>query len=1206
MKRNRETARAVRLLPLAIALAVATLGGQCGDRALPPVAGLPAYQQGAVIAVPGGVVNAAGANLMVSRTDLELDCQLGSQRIGAVWNSADRRWRWSFDVSFSGGRLTDASGARYDASQLSPGDAIPGSNWAVLSATELRSKGGLVHRFDPVSGVLLEVRWASSPAPRLLFVRDPSRTGAPLVEIVQERVGGLQDRLLEVERDAAGHPIVLRDLAGREARFGYDAEGRLESARDPLDLERGWPGFRYAYEAGQLVSVENSEGERVEFAYWRGRPVAARAVGAEQPTARFSWGAVSDHRFTLTHTDVLGARWLLRLDDRGRLREVVDPLGDRVASEWAGLRPLATTTADGRTTLWSWENDDVVAEVQPSGNTIRTVYARDAVDRGDPFSTPVARVEDDLGVVEVRDYDAAGRLVSLTDGAGETTRFEYLPDEMLRLVVSAGGESVLYDDYTASGHARQANLRGDARTLAFDAVGNRLSGDDPRSELGPGSGGVRSARFDGDRNPAAYELVAQQILLKATDPLWLEMEYRSDGRPLRFRRPYGGDSEWVYDALGRLVARRDRADGAWQTTRFEVDAVGRTTAIERPNGMREEWTFDGAGRTVRHALLRDGVVESEEHRRYERGRLVEIDDSVYDGPERLVYDGAGRVAVVVFPDGEEIWHQYDVRSRLVKEQLVLPGPVLLRTFEHRYDGADRETAFVEDGVPLVQRTFAGGHLTKSKYANGLKYTAEFDEGGDLLATHLLRIGSGESLADTVFERLKGYSCPARFCLRSWGWSSLVPEALIPAEEMFQVGQIDAGAPTTGKRLLISRESDTGSYAGHLFDQLSNRTAWGCQEEPEPMTVTYNAEHNRLLRIDGPAACAANAHGYAYDAAGFVVERDGQPVEWDAAGRVRAIGSDAEFAWDTSGRPLWRRDGARLVRFRFGGVVEADSEGRPTAYQSPEVRIDLASGAHGYRHFDFRGNVHLVTDDAGLVVRHILYGAYGSRFELGDADDPYDFARGLRAGRLLVLGHRVLDPDAAAFLAPDPVYQAINQYAYTLGNPVWFWDPDGRSPSPAAPRAPSAGQIAWGVAYTTAYVAGGVGGAAVGGLVGAAVGPVIAVSVVNHVYQVATGEQGIGYDQFIDIFNFFIYPQSTKVCSYGPADRSIDPDPQTPAAPPAPRREGPDLRRGGKSPDRPFIDYPISIAGMSCGLGFEAGVVVPVLIWMRKRRGRRES
>ena len=44
---------------------------------------------------------------------------------------------------------------------------------------------------------------------------------------------------------------------------------------------------------------------------------------------------------------------------------------------------------------------------------------------------------------------------------------------------------------------------------------------------------------------------------------------------------------------------------------------------------------------------------------------------------------------------------------------------------------------------------------------------------------------------------------------------------------------------------------------------------------------------------------------------------------------------------------------------------------------------------------------------------------------------------------MLLGARLYDPDAARFLAPDPVFQLVNQYAYADGNPIWYWDPDGR-------------------------------------------------------------------------------------------------------------------------------------------------------------------
>jgi RHS repeat-associated protein len=56
--------------------------------------------------------------------------------------------------------------------------------------------------------------------------------------------------------------------------------------------------------------------------------------------------------------------------------------------------------------------------------------------------------------------------------------------------------------------------------------------------------------------------------------------------------------------------------------------------------------------------------------------------------------------------------------------------------------------------------------------------------------------------------------------------------------------------------------------------------------------------------------------------------------------------------------------------------------------------------------------------------------------------PARFAGQIQIGELMMLGARIYDPAVGRFLSPDPVLQLINQYAYALGNPVWFSDPYG--------------------------------------------------------------------------------------------------------------------------------------------------------------------
>jgi hypothetical protein len=43
---------------------------------------------------------------------------------------------------------------------------------------------------------------------------------------------------------------------------------------------------------------------------------------------------------------------------------------------------------------------------------------------------------------------------------------------------------------------------------------------------------------------------------------------------------------------------------------------------------------------------------------------------------------------------------------------------------------------------------------------------------------------------------------------------------------------------------------------------------------------------------------------------------------------------------------------------------------------------------------------------------------------------------------MLLGFRVYDAEVGRFFSPDPVFQLVNQFAYTLGNPVWYSDRDG--------------------------------------------------------------------------------------------------------------------------------------------------------------------
>jgi len=87
-------------------------------------------------------------------------------------------------------------------------------------------------------------------------------------------------------------------------------------------------------------------------------------------------------------------------------------------------------------------------------------------------------------------------------------------------------------------------------------------------------------------------------------------------------------------------------------------------------------------------------------------------------------------------------------------------------------------------------------------------------------------------------------------------------------------------------------------------------------------------------------------------------------------------------------------------------------------------------------------VRFVSDDQGSVVAHFRYTPFGVDAVWGGVADERSFEARQPLGPLFLMGARTYDPLVGRFLSPDPVVQLVNQYAYTLGNPIHYQDRDG--------------------------------------------------------------------------------------------------------------------------------------------------------------------
>ena len=421
-------------------------------------------------------------------------------------------------------------------------------------------------------------------------------------------------------------------------------------------------------------------------------------IGEENPETLFHYSATDTAEFEtqVTHPD--GGVATYRYDALWRLLAFENEAGETQTFTWTAMKLASRTNAAGLTTSWSYEIEkDVipgyvnspipvrerVTETQPSGNVVVSLYDRHAMHLGAVGAWPLLSREDSLGLLETRSYDDAGRVSLIDNGAGESISVGGYPERGLDHPGGVFADTICrshdsscalgsplygYDKQWREYFPRVGGILILGAFWQYDEVGNLLKGGGTATPTSAGRPGIASRGFNADRELTSIEYWSQETY----DSEQLSIERRSDGQPTRITRPYGGDTEFDYDTLGRIVSRRERVDGAWQASHWEYDGRDRVTAVEKPNGMRTETRYDGVGRITEIKHRRDGVMEKVVWLTWSNGRVAVRFDSTQGANESFAYNGAGRVSSILYPAGESLEFDYDLRGR-VTEKALPPG-----------------------------------------------------------------------------------------------------------------------------------------------------------------------------------------------------------------------------------------------------------------------------------------------------------------------------------------------------------------------------------------------------------------------------------------------------------------------------------------------------------------------------------------------------
>ena len=714
-------------------------------------------------------------------------------------------------------------------------------------------------------------------------------------------------------------------------------------------------------------------------------------------------------------------------------------------------RVIKMTDALGNEVLNSFDANGQLWQVvqrykKPDGTfDVRTVMTRsfDAAER-------VTTQTDAAGNVTRYQYDPAGNLISMTDAENHTGKFEYDPMNRRTAAIDATG----YRTET------QYSLRGDVlsvtnannETIQFenDALGRKTAAIDPknyRSEYQYDANGNLTCSIDANAQAGLQTKNAQGCseyriydelnrVTKVIDALNGETSFTYDlaGDRLTVKDAENKTSSFAFDDLGRLKTETDLLGLA---TGYKVDEAG--NVYEQTNRLNETTriTYDSGNRATRIDYLKDGTAETfgfdaAGNRNAAANGNVGY-SFLYDTLNRLIaktdsrgrslsftFDRVGNILTKTTYQGSTTSYQYNAANRLVS----LTNPDYLHA-DYQYDPA--------------------GRLLSRVTSNGARTVYQYDGNG--ASTKLTQTDAANAIiSDTTYSRDR------------------VGNILI---------QTDAGGVTTYVYDTLYRLK-TADYPGaandeaYSYDKVGNRltkTQGSLIQNAGTRYYSYSAGTNRLSDIRIGSSSGAIESSFAQDLEGRLVSQSGlnpKTLTWDAKGRLKTVNTET-YSYDAMDYRIGRSGGTlgNLAYFLEGEHLESvyDAGGVKEKYFRGASIDELVAGylkdVDGKTkpflfHHDNVNSVSQVSGHNGGVIQATTYSAFGQTASTTGASP----SRLKYTGReddgtgLYYYRARYYDPQIGRFISEDPMGFAagINFYAYVGNNPVNANDPTGLRPA----------------------------------------------------------------------------------------------------------------------------------------------------------------
>ncbi|CDH05423.1 Similar to Rhs-family protein [Xenorhabdus bovienii str. oregonense] len=753
----------------------------------------------------------------------------------------------------------------------------------------------------------------------------------------------------------------IRDNVGNEQRFHYNDQHQMVNitGNGGLNLHCDYAAIDIESNAvSRLTSVwrELYDGERIRLCHYQ-YDENARLTGVNHRSdhfqRQFGW---TEHGIMAWHQDKRGLRcdYEWEQTEDGLWRVI-----NQKTSEGAGYRldyddKNQTRTAhwyDGSHTIWKLNEEHQIIHCTDRNGTEHHIL-------WDEFGLPNG-YKDAEGHTRQGEWDKLGRLLSMTDGNGDKTQWQYQNDtDRLAFIFWPDGAemSLDYDEFgrlvgETSPLKQITRYHYHLNTLrpyqCFDAKGGESrfmwNGQGQLIRHTDCSGQSSDWRYDHENRLSRftnalmesvcynYDENGQLVRVIYPDGSTEQMEWDSADQLVYHQRNQNTSRAWEYNLLGQIVSTTDRLQ---RQVRYQYNPEGYLLQIENANGGRYLLNRDAEGRLIEEIRPDDTLIQYE----YNAAGLLSTEkrmgDRIFQQPVHAVYlnydpagnltqretrtdsyqyqwDNMGRLLEAnrmpnaagkqlgLFPN--TVSFEYDALGRVIREQ---NGEDILK-FSH--DEMDNLTELIlPQGDTLRWLYYGSGHLSAIRHNQQM--ITEFER--DNLHRETSRI-QGKLFQfreyDPLGRRISQYSVRDKSTpigqgkpWRAWHYDQ--QDDLCLMEDHYR-GWVEYLYDSESR---LKKVTSVDSFEEMLwYDRADNLL-----ERPQSM-LEKEAEQKKHLTPQGDRLAQWNQWRYEHDAHGNVISRgmtasNKQAYRYDGDNRLilaEGNGMKASYHYDALGRRI---------------------------------------------------------------------------------------------------------------------------------------------------------------------------------------------------------------------------------------------------------------------------------------------------------------